>query len=215
MTKRLVIDIGLGMLAVNSLEILRRYDNVVVIAVEPNPVCLNYNMQYLERYIELGKCVLCPYALGERPSGEKGRLYVTGNDPGCSSVYVPTETFQSIYQRPLVGYIEIEYRTLNDVFNLQQVKDVSTVDFVKIDAQGSDLAIIRGGRESLAEKTVVVTVECGDTDYIGSDASLDNVTAEMTQLGFKRSYDFNTKDPTYLNLRYRSIAHDVIAYQNN
>jgi FkbM family methyltransferase len=213
--KKIVIDIGLGMLAINTLEILNRYQNSTVISVDPNPICLKYNEAYLSPYVASGRCVIYPYALADRPSGEKGRMYVTANDPGCSSLYLQTATFQTEYIRPVLGYIEIEYKTLNDVFDLCPAKTAPYVDFVKIDAQGSDLAIIRGGRESLAEKTVVVTIECGNTDYVGSDASIENVTTEMENLGFERTFEFDTKDPTFLNLRFRALARDVIAFQNN
>ncbi len=203
------------MLAVNTLKILGECPSAFVVAVEPNPICINCNMPHLGSYIESGRCLLYPYALADRPSGEKGKLYVTDNDPGCSSLYVPTQKFQADYQRPLIGYVEIEYRTLNDVFELSAVKNAHLVDFIKIDAQGSDLAVIRGGRSSLTDKTVVVTIECGDTDYIGSDASIENVSEEMEYLGFERTFEFDTKDPTFLNTKFRSLARDVIAYQHN
>lgn len=141
----LIIDIGLGMLAVNTLKILSEHQGALVVAVEPNPICIDYNMPHLKPYIESGRCLLYPFALADRPTGDKGNLYITANDPGCSSLYVPTQKFQSDYQRPLLGYVEIEYRTLDDVFELSPVKNAQLVDFVKIDAQGSDLAIIRGG----------------------------------------------------------------------
>jgi FkbM family methyltransferase len=213
MTSRLVIDVGLGMLATTTIGILTRFQNSFVVGVDPNPICLRLNLTTLSERFSSERYALLPYAIVDGPSDDVRVMYVTANDPGCSSLYEPTLEFQQRVNRPVEGKILVRTRTLRDIICAYPCNHYAVVDFLKIDVQGSDLAVIRSGAEVIMNKVAIVCIEADGNDYIGSDANLDNIESELGLLGFTRDFRFDTSDATFVNSRLRGYARDAIAYQ--
>ena len=111
------------------------------------------------------KDVILNVALAE--CAGKRALHITRN-PECSSLYVPNVDLVS-------RYVDAERFTVDrivsiDVMPLDQVLDlngIAGIDAIKLDTQGSELAILNGGRRTLSTTFIIETeVEFQDL-YVG------------------------------------------------
>ena len=108
---------------------------------------LNKHKGDLETYL--------PYAVGD---GNPATLKVC-HAPGMSSLLTPNPrvldclNLYSIFGT-VTGELPIETRRLDDI------SEIAAIDFLKIDAQGSELSVFRSGRSRLANAVVVQTEVC-------------------------------------------------------
>ena len=95
-----------------------------------------------------------PHALGE--FNESKKLYIT-NHPMCSSLYKPNEDLISLYHNFEAAYLKskttIETITLD---NFLEANNIGSLDFIKIDVQGAELDIFRGGKKALKDVLKIV-----------------------------------------------------------
>ena len=95
-----------------------------------------------------------PHALGE--FNERKELYIT-NHPMCSSLYKPNEDLISLYHNFEAAYLKskttIETITLD---NFLETNNIGSLDFIKIDVQGAELDIFRGGKKALKDVLKIV-----------------------------------------------------------
>ena len=95
-----------------------------------------------------------PHALGE--FNESKELYIT-NHPMCSSLYKPNENLISLYHNFEAAYLKskttIETITLD---NFLEANNIGPLDFIKIDVQGAELDIFRGGKKALKDVLKIV-----------------------------------------------------------
>lgn len=96
-----------------------------------------------------------PVALGR--TEEKVTLYET-NHPMCCSLYRPNEKFISMYNNMEVAMLKsvstidtvsLDYFTKNN--------NIDSVDFIKIDIQGAELDVFKGGVTTLKEVVAIVS----------------------------------------------------------
>ena len=95
-----------------------------------------------------------PYALGE--SNETRQLYIT-NHPMCTSLYKPNEKLLSLYQNMEVAYLKTE--TSVETVSLDHFvksNNLGKIDFIKIDVQGAELDIFKGGTKTLSDVLKIV-----------------------------------------------------------
>ena len=87
------------------------------------------------------------YTLGK--ANEKRKFYVTQH-PMCCSLYKPNETLISLYHNFQVAYLkyETEVETISLDYFVDQQK-IEEIDFIKIDVQGAELDIFKGGSKAL------------------------------------------------------------------
>lgn len=96
-----------------------------------------------------------PNALGERE--ERRDFYVT-NHPMCCSLYEPNEPLIGLYNNFEVAHLK--HKTEIDTISMDrfaQVHEVPEVDFIKIDIQGAELDVFRGGTEVLKSVLALVS----------------------------------------------------------
>ena len=96
-----------------------------------------------------------PTALGSR-NGEQ-TFYET-NASMCCSLYKPNDTFNSKYNSLEVALLKSESTiktTTLDTF--AQNNDIDTIDFMKIDVQGAELDIFKGGINAMADTFFIVS----------------------------------------------------------
>jgi len=144
-----------------------------VIAVEPGPAALERLRARLGGYPN----VEIRAAAAARESGTAA-FHVTGHDHG-SSLRRPRSESRDVLGAgaDVVETIEVPTVSLDDL-----VEDRS-VDVLKLDVQGSELDVLRGGREALA-RTRAVLLEMNFFSQYEGDATFDALHAEMTGLGF-------------------------------
>lgn len=110
-----------------------------------------------------------PYCLAES-DGE--RIFNITYDPSGSSLYPFNKHFGNFYLGNYRGYGNTDYLLehackterlvtlkVNSLDKLVDEQIVPPVDFLSIDTQGSELAILRGGRQTLRKYTVAVLCE--------------------------------------------------------
>jgi FkbM family methyltransferase len=121
-----------------------------VILVEPDPV----EAKELEKQ---GKGRVIPYALWNK---ETELTLNINNSPGVSSVFESNMPFLQQFDdaQRFIAKDKITIKT-KTVDGLAQNNEIDKVDFVKIDVQGGELAILQGGENFFKENIVGLEVE--------------------------------------------------------
>tara|TARA_A100001015_G_scaffold259375_1_gene303278 strand:- start:1059 stop:1922 length:864 start_codon:yes stop_codon:yes gene_type:complete len=97
-----------------------------------------------------------PIALGEKKETKK--FYET-NMPVCSSLYEPKQKFLELYNNLNTAYLKntTEIDTIS-VDKFLKKNNLEHIDFIKIDIQGAELDVFKGGVKTL-EKTLMIVSE--------------------------------------------------------
>ena len=204
---RVKIDIGLSYHAPQSAIWLHNEKDLQVFGFEPypqnveyikmgkdNPIQSTYKVE--KKNIEDGSFVLIPCALSNKIG--KLNFYVT-DDPGCSSLFQPKKNIVS----PIRDIIKVPVFSLKHFFDLFPWDKMPIIEYIKIDAQGADLNILKGAEEYLTERVVYVTAEADGFQYIGAESSNTKLMVKyMKSIGFHHIKHKNTKDPTFLNKKF-------------
>lgn len=212
--KHIKLDIGLSYDAPISQYWLSHEQDLIVFGFEPNPASVNsllYGPRQHRRKLEkkfIGKnFFLIPCALG-LSSNRNITFYVTSNDCGCSSIYEPKDL-------PIERIIEVPIFSLKDFFDLFPFDTHPVIEYIKIDAQGSDLDIAKSAGSYLAERVIYITLEAENTHYRGTVNSCQDIDTYMHSIGFIPHKSCQTNDPTYFNTRYAEYVkqHSIQIYQ--
>ena len=128
-----------------------------------------------------------PYAVGD---GQPGKLNLC-HGVGMSSLLEPNpEVCNCLNVYPLyakiIGEMWVETRRLDDI------AEISKIDFLKIDVQGAEIAVFRGGRTRLSSAVVVQTEVCFMQLYKGQ-ALFGEIDREMRSFGFVPHIFFPTE----------------------
>lgn len=143
----IVIDIGayVGMYSIKASQFAGSTGKVI--AVEPLPS----NLVYLERNLRA-----CPNTRIARVALSnyvgKGKLYTSPSSAAHSMTYVRK------------NFTKVRVTTLDE---LVKELGLQRVNYIKMDAEGSDLNILRGGRKVLQEYSPVLSIACYHTDPDG------------------------------------------------
>lgn len=212
------IDIGLSYTAPISNKWLIKEPNLFVLGFEPNPdSCemlmtsnfmptpfLDFNLE--KRFIEEGRFQLCPYALSDVNNLTTQQFYINKHDHGTSSLY----THNQRKLGPIEKVINVNVINLKIVFDIFPWDRFEYIDYIKIDAQGSDLKILKGAGDYLKEKVVYITAEADGHYYTNcDDCCEDNIDNFMISQGFTRIKHTNTIDPTYINNNFLHLKDKV------
>lgn len=99
-----------------------------------------------------------PYAIAHR-TGETS-LYIT-KEVHCSSLYPPNQAYVKRFKGfdrglEIDAVVEIETTTLDDFCQSQAITEL---EFLKVDVQGADLDVLKGGEQVLERSTLGVSIE--------------------------------------------------------
>jgi FkbM family methyltransferase len=113
------------------------------------------------------------------------KLYVT-REPMASSLRPPNPEVTKRYYRPnifdVVGETAIDCQTLDGLAKANIIP--SRVDYLKIDTQGSEYDILRGGR-NLLRQTSIVTCETEFVQLYKDQPLFADVAGELANAGFR------------------------------
>jgi len=220
--KHIKIDIGLSYNAPMSRYWLSYEDDLVVFGFEPyiesvrsvrqlattqgkhwDKVLQPLSKKYLREHF-----FIIPCALGTS-SEWLVDFYVTKKDCGCSSIYEPT-TFE------IAKKIQVPIVSLEDFFQFFPFETHPVIEYIKVDAQGSDLDIIKSAGDYLKDHVIYVTIEPENDEYKNTHNSAIEIEEYMIHMGFTRYRSGFTTDPTYLNTRFLEYlqTHEVKIYQH-
>jgi FkbM family methyltransferase len=178
--RRLKIDVGLSRDAVQSMRWLTEDQELAVIGFEPVPS----NVSAVRTLIENSDPAL---RLAERLivlelalSTHEGTLpmYVTDEDPGRSSLFIPKEF-------PVATETSVPVARLDSLVPFLDLDRFPRVDFLKTDCQGSDLLVLQGAG-ALLERVAIVTTEAENETYVGTRNSEALIQQFMISQGFSQ-----------------------------
>ncbi len=219
--RRIKLDIGLSYCAPHSYRWLSRETDLFVFGFEPNPECIEalngrnrpQCFDVSQKLISgemLDRFCLCPIALGNVFSVSEMDFYMMADDCGTSSLLRPVD--------PKLG--EVKQVTKVPVLSLSMFFDIFPwdrfpyIEYIKVDAQGADLDIIKGAGKYLSERIVFVTLEPESAQYENCQNNTEsNMTEYMTSQGFERIHHPNTNDPTFVNSKYKFLAESIYIHQ--
>jgi FkbM family methyltransferase len=211
------LDIGVCYTASHSQNWMDMDSGALVFGFEPNPLSYKsitsrpedrpkdfpgYMFGVTGKYHQIeydlvGKrCFFVQAALSDVPEPETMDFYITSIMPDCSSLKKPKSDFTGID-----AIVKVPVYSLNDFFELLPAEHI--VDYIKIDVQGADLAVLKSAGSNLTDRVVFVTAEPETKQYEDcQDNTADNITAYMESNGFFRVRHPNTTDPTFLNKKF-------------
>lgn len=207
------LDIGLSYSAPMSQQWISHDPNLVVFGFEPHPVSVatlrqgavkqdpTHGEPLDPKYLN-NRMFLLPCALG-LTSGATIPFFITKNSCGCSSLYRPI-CFE------IEQVLEVPIFTLSNFFELLPLDTHPIIDYIKIDAQGSDLDILKSAGSYLTKHVVYVTAEAENTQYANTVNSVEDLDRYMKNIGFERDYSQDTSDPTYFNPRFTEYIKKTI-----
>lgn len=207
--RHIKLDIGLSYSAPMSRDWLSREDDLLVFGFEPNPVAADsvLHKEMPKKFIG-ERFFLIPCALG-LSNDVMIKFFVTENDCGCSSIYEP-----SFF--PIERIIDVPIFSLAAFFDLFPFDSHPVIDYIKIDAQGADLDIVKSAGNYLSERVIFITLEAENEQYENTVNSFLDIKQYMQSIGFMLYVSPYTKDPTYFNSRYFDYikSHDIQIYQH-
>ena len=125
-----------------------------------------------------------PYFLGSQNGAVDFHLY---RAPGCSSLFLPAESFQKDFADEnfvIERTVSVQSRTLDAV---REQHALPTPDFIKLDTQGTELAILQASPRALAE-TNLVEIEVEFVEVYRGQPLFDEVFRFLYDNGFELLY---------------------------
>jgi hypothetical protein len=219
--KHIKLDIGLSYSAPCSQEWLSKEDDLLVIGFEPNVESINcilagniikkdpsHGDPIENKYIN-SSFFLIPVGLSNVKEPTKMNFYNMKNDWGTSSLYTPCD------QRlgPVNEISKVDIYSLKHFFDIFPWDRFEFIDYIKIDAQGADLDIIKSAGDYI-KKVVYVTAEPETTCYINCQHNtLENMINYMHIYNFSLINHPNTNDPTFINNRFLHLKDKIYISQ--
>ena len=216
------IDIGLSWCAPQSALWCKEVDNIIVFGFEPAPEAIRNVIEIQKNFKQLpgsrvGKSMgavvqrenqqfhLIKCGLGDKNGFMP--FYQTTNDVGTSSFYEPKNLGN-------FSVIKANIFRLEDFFDLFPWDTHPYISYIKIDAQGSDLNILKGAGRYLSDRVVFVTAEPDGYQYKGADDNnRSNIVNFMTSVGFEHINHPNTVDPTFINSKFKHLQNKIYIKQ--
>lgn len=219
--RRIKIDVGLSYNAPQSQVWLDHDNDLYVYGFEPNPESIesikygnitkraDFHGQPLSSE-NFKRFCLCPVALGNVDSVSEMEFYMMKNDCGTSSLFKPSASELGDVKQ----VTKVPVLSLSMLFDIFPWDRFPYIEYIKVDAQGADLDIIKGAGKYLSDRVVYVTLEPESSTYEGcGHNTVGNITAYMNSQGFERIHHPNTGDPTFLNMKFKHIADSIFIYQ--
>ena len=171
---RTIIDVGAAGFP-NGNENYIKGDRVLLF----EPIDKAYNV-LVDKYKNDNKVTVYNLALSDTKG--KATFYNTTKD-NCSSLREPNG--EVLLQRNRADIAEYTTTTVETDFLDNYTKDLDRVDFLKLDTQGSEYEVLKGGLETLA-KTKKLKVEVEFDQWYKGQKIAPEVDEFIKSLGFKR-----------------------------
>lgn len=173
----LIVDIGAN-IGAWSAHVLRVFPGLDLIAVEPGAEPL----ETLEaRFAGLENVTVDPRAVTDEPGAS---VYHRTRASVFASLLPPRAALHELYALPgspteVLEAVEVSTVTLDEL-----VGEKGPVSVLKLDVQGGELAVLRGGRGAL-ERTAAILVEVVFLPHYEGDATFPALHEALNELGFQ------------------------------
>ena len=127
-------------------QVISANEEMIIYAFEPHPVTFNILLSKIKNY----KNVL---PINKGMSGERGllNLYDYGGNDGSEHASLYKEVIGEIHGSQLISSHEVELVTLDDFL---EEKKISRVDLLKIDTEGNEFEVLRGGLNAIKQRKI-------------------------------------------------------------
>jgi len=220
--KRIKLDVGLSYNAPHTQNWFEN-DNInndlYIFGFEPNPECINsiLNKNIINKhptvnpldnkYINDDYFQLIPVALENVEEEKSMDFYCMTNDCGTSSLKKP------IGLGEIKEIVKVPVFSLKHFFDLFDWNRFPIIEYLKIDAQGSDLDIIKSGGDYI-KKIIFITAE--PENYYYENCRHNNIIEMKNYLETKNFILINhpnTKDPKFINKEYIDLYDKIYIKQ--
>ena len=222
--KKIKLDIGLSYNAPVSQNLLKEENDVFVFGFEPlkesyegilsgNIVkkSKKHGEPLEKRFLDENRIFLLPFALNDKHEESEVTFFKTLRDVGCSSLFEPKDKREMKNEKTTV-----KTTSLKNFFDLFDWDRFSYIEWIKIDAQGSDLNILKGAENYLKDRVVYVTAEGHGGGYHNAEKNIEKfITEYMISQNFIKVNHPNTQDPTYLNKKFIHLKDKIYLDQRS
>lgn len=219
--KRVKIDIGLSYSAPQSNLWLDHDNDLIVFGFEPDIDSVNcilsknitkrnkfHGEPIKNEYINT-RFFIIPIALDNIIDPIQKDFYILKNDCGTSSLYYPHSNLGKISK-----ICKVDVFPLKHFFDIFPWDKFEYIEYIKVDAQGSDLNILKSAGDYLKKKVVYITAEPETNGYHDiENNSIENITTYLEEQGFIKINHPNTMDPTYINKNYLHLKDSIYICQ--
>ena len=204
------LDIGLSYCAPYANIWLSKEPNLFVFGFEPDPESiyriLNDDETDFKNHFKKehhNRICLNEIALSDVEKEETMPFYISEFDCGTSSLFKNPETILGKIKKTIDVKV-FSLKMFFDMFFERYEYRFKYIDYIKIDAQGSDLKILKGAGDYIKNNVVYITAEPDGAYYIGcEDCNVNELDKFMIEnQGFIKVNHKNTQDPTYFNPRF-------------
>jgi FkbM family methyltransferase len=147
-----------------------------VIAIDPTPSTYKLMTENLQQFAPFKNYQTFNIALYDRT--EEISFYDFGLSESAYNSIIGSRNKE--VKNPENYKIKIQAQTLDDLTTQLKLKQI---DFIKIDAESSELAILKGGKETLKKFSPKLTVEIGDTGLLNAPKSIEIINF-LIDLGY-------------------------------
>jgi FkbM family methyltransferase len=191
-----ILDIGAN-IGITSLFFTRINPNVKVLAFEPHPANFKRAKEHLEMN-NLNRVELLNIGLGDTATTAK-MAEVDPHNPGMNRILPDVSGLPST---------EIRVEVLDEVL---KSKAYAKIDFVKIDVEGYEYAVLEGGREVLSRDRPVIYLEFDDEYLQEQGSSAHKLISLLVSYGYSRFYRAQPFTEVNPNDDFRGCHFDLIA----
>jgi FkbM family methyltransferase len=210
--KRIKLDVGLSCNAPYTIKWLEQENDLYVFGFEPNPYSVYSVIQIFNNRQDNNRFQLIPVALNNVEKETISDFYCMGSqNVGTSSLNKPNTNSLGI---PLQEIIKVSVFPLKDFLEKFDWNRFPYIEYMKIDAQGSDIDIVKSAGEYL-KKIVYITLE---EEKFANYENIEHNNLNEFQKYFE-SMNFimvthpNTVDPTFLNKNYYHLKDEINIFQ--
>jgi FkbM family methyltransferase len=198
------IDVGLGMYNINSTNWLCNEPNLFVFMFDPNNDSISSSVSSMKNRFNIpdDRYKVFPIALSNVDEPKNMDFYSMELDGGTSSLYKPIDqNLGHVKQMSCVSVFSLKH-----FFDLFPWERFEYIEYIKIDAQGADLDIIKSAGSYLKDRVVYITAEPEDLQYENcSSNTAYNMEQYLITQDFIKILHPNTRDPTFLNKKFSHL----------
>ena len=209
--RKIKVDVGMSRCPMYSWNWLDHEPDLFVFGFEPNPNAISEMKKNNAFGKHWDRVHIFPVALGNVDEPRTLDFHIIKDWELSSSLYAPKQSFLDHYTLEIEKTIQVPVHPLSDFFKL--LPDDVFIEYIKIDAQGADLDIVKSGSKDLSEKVAWVTLEADAWAYENCPDTAENIHKFMTSIGFVKVDHPNTHDPTYFNSKFASRKDDIYICQ--
>ena len=153
---------------------------------------------------------IIPVALSNVKEEQQLEFYSMQIDGGTSSLYKPlNERLGPVKNKNIVKTYSLKH-----FFDLFPWERFEYIEYIKIDAQGADIDIIKSAGDYLRERVVYITAEPEYTDYENcSNNTSENMEEYLLTQNFIKINHPNTEDPTFINKKFIELKDKIYIFQ--